>query len=103
LCYQNANFALFRILIPYLPGYTDGGAADAQIQASTDAKYIGYMDGVFGDDSTITCTPRGSPTSWSTPTRPARRTASIGGTRTTFVAGVGSIRPSRTWRTSSRA
>jgi CubicO group peptidase (beta-lactamase class C family) len=57
LCYQNANFALFRILIPYLNGFNDSGLSDGQIQTQTDSLYLGYMTSVFGNEFEATCTP----------------------------------------------
>jgi CubicO group peptidase (beta-lactamase class C family) len=53
--YQNANFGLFRIIIPYLNGFNDPGIAD--IAASTDQGYLDYMNSVYGNDFPITCKP----------------------------------------------
>lgn len=53
--YQNANFALFRILIPYLNGFNDAGVQD--IAAATDSRYLTYMNGVYNPDISITCKP----------------------------------------------
>jgi CubicO group peptidase (beta-lactamase class C family) len=53
--YQNANFALFRILIPYLNGFNDAGVAD--IAAATDQGYQDYLNSVYSPDFPITCTP----------------------------------------------
>jgi CubicO group peptidase (beta-lactamase class C family) len=53
--YQNANFALFRILIPYLNGFNDQGVQD--IAAATDQGYLTYMSSVYSPDIPISCKP----------------------------------------------
>lgn len=53
--YQNANFALFRIMIPYLNGFNDTGVQD--IAAATDQRYLDYMNSVYAPDIKITCKP----------------------------------------------
>jgi CubicO group peptidase (beta-lactamase class C family) len=53
--YQNANFALFRILIPYLNGFNDTGVQD--LAAATDQLYLAYMNSVYGPDIPISCKP----------------------------------------------
>lgn len=59
--YQNANFALFRILFTYLNGYNDAGKTDAQIAAATDAGYLSYMKTVYEPDIKIACKPGNNP------------------------------------------
>src|SRR5712691_10634145 len=44
--YQNHNFALFRILIPYLNGFDDSGVTD--IGTATSQHYLEYMNSVYG-------------------------------------------------------
>jgi len=39
--YVNANFALFRVILPYLTGFTDPGAAERD--AATSAAYVKYV------------------------------------------------------------
>jgi CubicO group peptidase (beta-lactamase class C family) len=51
--YQNANFALFRIVIPYLNGFNDAGVAD--IGAATDQGYLTYMNSVYGNEFPVSC------------------------------------------------
>jgi CubicO group peptidase (beta-lactamase class C family) len=53
--YQNANFALFRILIPYLNGFNDAGEQD--LAAATDQRYLTYMSSVYSPDIPISCKP----------------------------------------------
>jgi len=53
--YQNANFGLFRIIIPYLNGFNDAGVAD--IASATDQLYQDYMHSVYSTDFPITCKP----------------------------------------------
>jgi CubicO group peptidase (beta-lactamase class C family) len=53
--YQNANFALFRIMIPYLNGFNDTGVQD--LAAATDQRYLDYMNSVYAPDIKITCKP----------------------------------------------
>jgi CubicO group peptidase (beta-lactamase class C family) len=53
--YQNANFALFRIMIPYLNGFDDTNVQD--IGAATDQRYLDYMNSVYAPDIKITCKP----------------------------------------------
>jgi len=57
--YQNANFALFRILIPYLNGFNDAGVQD--LGAATDKLYLNYMNSVYGPDIPISCKPGVNP------------------------------------------
>src|SRR5882724_9673644 len=57
--YQNANFALFRIMIPYLNGFDDTNVQD--IGAATDQRYLDYMNSVYAPDIKITCKPRLNP------------------------------------------
>jgi CubicO group peptidase (beta-lactamase class C family) len=57
--YQNANFALFRILIPYLNGFNDAGVQD--IGGATDTRYLTYMNSVYNPDISITCKPGTNP------------------------------------------
>ncbi len=57
--YQNANFALFRILIPYLNGFNDTGVQD--LAGATDQRYLTYMNSVYNPDIPITCTPGNNP------------------------------------------
>lgn len=58
--YQNANFALFRILIPYLNGFNDAGAQD--LASATTQRYLTYMNSVYGPDIPISCKPGPTPT-----------------------------------------
>ena len=53
--YQNQNFALFRILIPYLNGFDDRGVTD--IGAATSQLYLGYMNSVYGRYFYVSCKP----------------------------------------------
>ena len=53
--YQNANFALFRVLIRYLNGASDAGVQD--LAAATDQGYLDYMNSVYAPDIKITCKP----------------------------------------------
>jgi len=53
--YQNADFALFRILIPYLNGFHDAGVQD--LATATDQGYLTYMNSVYGPDIPISCKP----------------------------------------------
>ena len=53
--YQNQNFALFRILIPYLNGFNDRGVPD--IGKATSQLYIAYMNSVYGRYFKVTCNP----------------------------------------------
>jgi hypothetical protein len=53
--YQNHNFALFRILIPYLNGFDDTGVTD--IGAATSQQYLAYMNSVYGSYFNVTCDP----------------------------------------------
>jgi CubicO group peptidase (beta-lactamase class C family) len=53
--YQNANFALFRILIPYLNGFNDAGVQD--LATATTQRYLTYMNGVYSPDIPISCKP----------------------------------------------
>jgi CubicO group peptidase (beta-lactamase class C family) len=53
--YQNANFALFRILIPYLNGFSDVGVQD--LAAATDQAFLSYMNSVYSPDIPISCKP----------------------------------------------
>ncbi len=69
-CYQNTNFALFRIIIPYILGsanpvpllqglplfFLDPANDDATAQ-----DYLSYMNSVYGSSFPISCTPQGSP------------------------------------------
>jgi CubicO group peptidase (beta-lactamase class C family) len=57
--YQNANFALFRILIPYLNGFNDTNVQD--LAKATDQGYVDYMKSVYGPDIPISCTPGTDP------------------------------------------
>jgi len=57
--YQNANFALFRILIPYLNGFNDAGVQD--IAGATDQRYLNYMNSVYNPDIQIKCKPGVNP------------------------------------------
>jgi CubicO group peptidase (beta-lactamase class C family) len=66
-CYNNANFALFRILIPYLDGFTDSGVQD--IAAATAQEYLTYMNSIYAPDIAITCTPASNAV-WSYPYPP---------------------------------
>jgi CubicO group peptidase (beta-lactamase class C family) len=75
-CYQNANFALFRILIPYILGPANpyppagyawvmsGDALDRALESATAADYLSYMNSVYsggwGTSFPISCTPQGS-------------------------------------------
>lgn len=59
--YQNANFALFRIIIPYLNGYNDTDKTDADITAATDKGYLDYMKSVYEPDIKISCKPGNNP------------------------------------------
>ncbi len=53
--YQNANFALFRILIPYLNGFNDAGVQD--LATATDQGYLTYMNSIYAPDIPISCNP----------------------------------------------
>jgi CubicO group peptidase (beta-lactamase class C family) len=53
--YQNQNFALFRILIPYLNGFDDRGVTDIGVQTSQ--LYLGYMNSVYDKYFYVTCDP----------------------------------------------
>jgi CubicO group peptidase (beta-lactamase class C family) len=55
--YQNANFALFRILFTYINGYNDTNKTDADIQTATDQGYLTYMKSIYEPDIKITCKP----------------------------------------------
>jgi CubicO group peptidase (beta-lactamase class C family) len=58
-CYQNANFSIFRIIMPYLNGFSEAGVTDKATATST--AYINYMNqNVF--------TPSGMATASMTPT-----------------------------------
>ncbi len=68
-CYQNANFALFRIIIPYILGpanpyppsenqYPD--ILDPANDGWTAQDYLSYMNSVYGSSFSISCTPQGS-------------------------------------------
>ena len=57
--YQNANFALFRVLIRYLNGASDAGVQD--LAAATDQGYLDYMNSVYAPDIKITCKPKLNP------------------------------------------
>jgi CubicO group peptidase (beta-lactamase class C family) len=67
-CYQNTNFALFRIIIPYIlgsanpvpldhspfsPPFLDPANDDATAQ-----DYLSYMNSVYGSSFPISCTPQ---------------------------------------------
>ncbi len=54
--YQNQNFALFRILIPYLNRFDDTGVAD--IGAATSQRYLEYMNRVYGRYFHVSCNPK---------------------------------------------
>jgi CubicO group peptidase (beta-lactamase class C family) len=56
--YQNQNFALFRILIPYLNGFDDTGIAD--IGVATSQRYLEYMNRVYGRYFHVSCNPQAS-------------------------------------------
>jgi len=56
--YQNHNFALFRILIPYLNGFDDSGVTD--IGTATSLHYLEYMNSVYGSYFKVTCDPNAS-------------------------------------------
>jgi CubicO group peptidase (beta-lactamase class C family) len=73
LCYQNANFALFRIIIPYLwhennPYYPSllsllnlpPDQYDNALDKLTADDYLSYMNSVYGPSLPISCTPQGS-------------------------------------------
>jgi CubicO group peptidase (beta-lactamase class C family) len=66
-CYNNANFALFRILIPYLNGFNESGVQD--LATATAQQYLSYMNSVYGPDIPITCTPTANAV-WSYPYPP---------------------------------
>jgi CubicO group peptidase (beta-lactamase class C family) len=66
-CYNNANFALFRILIPHLNGFSDAGVQD--LATATAQQYLSYMNSVYGPDIPITCTPAANAV-WSYPYPP---------------------------------
>jgi CubicO group peptidase (beta-lactamase class C family) len=66
-CYNNANFALFRILIPYLNGFNDIGVQD--IAAATSQQYLAYLNSVYSPDIPISCTPTANAV-WSYPYPP---------------------------------
>jgi CubicO group peptidase (beta-lactamase class C family) len=53
--YQNANFAIFRILIPYINGFDDTGVQD--LGTATAKGYLAYMNQVFNPELSITCKP----------------------------------------------
>jgi CubicO group peptidase (beta-lactamase class C family) len=57
--YENANFALFRILIPYLNGFNESGVQD--IGAATDSRYQSYLRSVFVNGPPVTCKPATQP------------------------------------------
>ncbi len=57
--YQNANFALFRITIPYLNGFNDTNVSD--LAAATSQRYLAYMNTVYGNNPHITCKPATQP------------------------------------------
>jgi len=59
--YQNANFALYRILFTYLNGYSDTGKSDADIDAATQKGYLAYMKTVYEPDIKISCKPGNNP------------------------------------------
>jgi CubicO group peptidase (beta-lactamase class C family) len=59
--YQNANFALFRILITYLNGYNDTGKNDDDIKDATDNGYLDYMKSIYEPDIKISCKPGNNP------------------------------------------
>jgi CubicO group peptidase (beta-lactamase class C family) len=64
-CYQNANFSLFRILIPYLLGSANADPpahvqGDASLDEATAQDYLSYMKSVYGSSVPISCTPQGS-------------------------------------------
>ncbi len=54
--YQNANFALLRVLIRYLKGASDAGVQD--LAAATDQGYLDYMNSIYAPDIKITCKPK---------------------------------------------
>jgi CubicO group peptidase (beta-lactamase class C family) len=66
-CYNNANFALFRILIPYVNGFNDAGVQD--LATATAQQYLSYMNSVYGPDMPITCAPAANAV-WSYPYPP---------------------------------
>jgi hypothetical protein len=53
------NFALFRILIPYLNGFNDAGVQD--LATATDKGYLTYMSDVYSPDIPISCAPGPNP------------------------------------------
>ncbi len=60
--YQNHNFALFRILIPYLNGFDSDGMSDplgslSNVGQATSLRYLEYMNSVYGNYFRISCTP----------------------------------------------
>jgi CubicO group peptidase (beta-lactamase class C family) len=75
-CYQNANFSLFRIIIPYLLGSANPippasldsllsfspDLYDTGLASATAQDYLSYMNSVYGPshELPISCTPQGS-------------------------------------------
>jgi hypothetical protein len=43
-CYANHNFALFRIIVPHLTGYSSTGKADATVDSDTQTRFLNYLD-----------------------------------------------------------
>jgi len=93
--YQNQNFALFRILIPYLNGFDDTGIAD--LGAATSQRYLEYMNRVYGRYFPVSCNPyaSGSPHILSYPILPVPATASTGAIGRPFVVVVCNCQPMR--------
>jgi len=58
--YQNHNFALFRILIPYINGFDDSGVSD--IGSATSQLYLQYMQGTYGSYFGVSFNPAEDPT-----------------------------------------
>jgi CubicO group peptidase (beta-lactamase class C family) len=52
--YDNYNFALFRILIPYINGFDDSQTSN--LDTATSQRYLDYMNSVYGPALAISCT-----------------------------------------------
>jgi CubicO group peptidase (beta-lactamase class C family) len=84
--YQNANFALFRILIPYLDGFNDAGVLD--LASATTQRYLTYMTSVYSPDIPISCKPASNAV-WSYPYPPGSTKGTNWGDWTDLCGGGG--------------
>ncbi len=57
--YQNHNFALFRILIPDVLGFSDAGVANPG--HATALRFLSYIQSFYGHYFSLTCTPGADP------------------------------------------